>query len=270
MKKFTVDEQTNLKDFTDCVYPQGAFCLAALLRGKDVKVNGTRVGMNTPLFKGDVVVYYTTPKQEAKKSHEKVFEDENIYVADKYSGVSSEGLLSELKETGEFYAVHRLDRNTQGLIVFAKNREVCDALLTAFKERRVNKTYIALAKNNFKIKSATLVGYLKKDEKNSLVKVLGGEVKGSLKIITQYSVVEERGDIALLEIVLHTGRTHQIRAHMAYIGCPVLGDEKYGDGALNAKYGVKRQRLVSKKIKFNLSGEFGYLNNLNLVSSFTL
>lgn len=268
MRKFTVNFKTNLRDFTDCTFPQGSFCFARLLRGKDIKVNGTRVNKNTELFVGDEVVYYTTPSQEALESHYTVYEDENVYIADKLSGVSAEGLLNELSLRGEFYAVHRLDRNTQGLIVFAKNKTAEEELLSVFKERRTIKTYLALCKNNFKSESQTLTAYLLKDEKTATVKVYDREVRGAVKIITQYAVVDKRGDIALVRITLHTGRTHQIRAHTAHIGCPVLGDEKYGDRELNKKYGVKRQCLVSKTLAFCFTDKLSYLNGKNFVSSF--
>ena len=267
MKTFSVTEDTNLKDFTDSTYPQGSFCFSALLRGKDIKVNGTRTGKNMPLKKGDEVVYYTNAKQESKPSHSIVYEDENICIADKFSGVSSEGLYSELCLKGEFYAVHRLDRNTQGLIIYAKTKEAEDKLLSAFRDKGIEKIYIALCKNSFKEKSATLTAYLKKDETKSLVKVLAMPEKGAEKIITEYRVEKEMGDIALVKITLRTGKTHQIRAHMAHIGCPVLGDEKYGDEVLNAKYSAKRQRLVAKYLSFNLEGKLSYLNKLNFESS---
>lgn len=269
MKKFTVTRNCRLKEFTDAVYPQGAFCLARLLKNKDVKVNGARVKADIGLFSGDEVIYYTSPAQEAALSHTVVYEDENVLIADKLSGVTSEGLLSELCEEGEFYAVHRLDRNTSGLIVFAKTREAEAELLTAFRERKLQKTYLAVCKNRFKEKSATLTAYLLKDEKNSTVKVFDGEKAGAVKIVTEYRVIKSVGDTALLEVILHTGKTHQIRAHMAHIGCPVLGDEKYGDGILNKKYNSKRQRLVAKRLGFNFDGKLAYLNGRTFESAFS-
>ena len=260
MKTFFVSEDTNLKDFTDSVYPQGSFCFSALLKARDIKVNGVRVNKNTPVKHGDEVIYYTNAKQEDKPSHTVVYEDENVYIADKFSGVSSEGLFSELSSKGEFYAVHRLDRNTQGLIIYAKNRTAEEELNAAFKEKRIEKIYIALCKNSFKERQKTLTAYLIKDDGKSVVKILSSPEKGAEKIITEYSVEEDFGDIALVKIKLHTGKTHQIRAHMSSIGCPVLGDEKYGDGALNSKYSARRQRLIAKYLTFDLSGTLSYLN----------
>lgn len=268
MKKFTVTSDVNLKEFTDFTFPQGVFCLTQLLKQKDIKVNGVRVGTNVALFAGDEVIYYTTPKQESKESHYTVYQDENVYIADKLSGVTSEGLLSELCNRGVFYAVHRLDRNTQGLLIFAKTKSAEEELLAAFKDKKINKTYLALCKNNFKMQEATLTAYLQKDEKTSTVKVFDGERKNSVKIITGYKVLQRMNEIALVQITLHTGKTHQIRAHTAHIGCPVLGDEKYGDGVLNKKYSVKRQCLVAKCLSFNLDGELKYLNGKVFESRF--
>ncbi len=268
MKIFRVSNETNLKDFTDCVFPQGGFCLAALLRGKDIKVNGARVNKNVPLSCGDEVVYYTSPKQEAMPSHLTAYEDGNIYIADKFSGVSTEGLLSELSSRGEFYAVHRLDRNTRGLIVFAKNKSAEGELLRAFKERKVHKKYIALCENRFKKDADKMTAYLKKDEKNSLVKICPNACAGGVEIITEYRILKRSGDVALAEITLHTGRTHQIRAHFAYIGCPVLGDGKYGDSAFNKKYSLARQQLISKHLLLDVGGGLSYLNGRVFESCF--
>ena len=270
MKTFYVTCETNLKEFTDSVYPQGSFCFAALLRNKDIKVNGNRVNKNVSLNKGDEVIYYTALKQEQMPSHTKVYEDENIYIADKLSGVSSEGLLSELKERGEFYAVHRLDRNTEGLIAFAKNRQAEGELLSAFKQHTVQKTYIALCKNCFKQDRATLTAYLTKDEKRGEVKIFSSPKEGAVKIITEYEVLQKSGELAKVKITLHTGKTHQIRAHFAFIGCPVLGDSKYGDESLNKKYAAKRQRLIAKYLTFNSLNLLSHLNGKIFESNFEL
>ncbi len=267
MKEFTVNQKTSLKDFTDSVYPQGSFAYSRLIRDRDIRVNGVKTSKNIALNVGDKVAYYTSAKEEARKTHSVIFSDENVYIADKYSGVSSEGLLSELGEG--YYLVHRLDRNTAGAMVFAKNSESEAELLRAFREKRMQKTYLCLCKNCFKKKSEYLTAFLVKDERLSTVKIYNEQISGSARIETEYKVLKSCGDYALVEVALHTGKTHQIRAHMAYIGCPVLGDEKYGDEILNKKYGVKRQILVAKILRFNTEGCLKYLSGKSFESGFT-
>ena len=268
MKEFVADEATDLKTFTDGHFPQGSFAFAALLRAKDIKVNGVRVNKNVRLKAGDRVAYYTTPAQEQKASHRVIYADRSVVVCDKFSGVSTEGLLAELQGGGETFAVHRLDRNTEGVIVFARTRAAEEELLLAFRERAVQKTYLALCKDNFKSDAAVLTAYLKKDEARSRVEISDRPGDGYVKIVTQYKVLGRSGELALAQIELHTGKTHQIRAHMAHIGCPVLGDEKYGDGDLNKKYGARRQRLVSKYVSFELHGKLAYLSGRIFESAF--
>lgn len=271
MKTFSCSQPQSLRDFTDANFPQGSFCLARLLRARDVKVNGVRVNSNVTLNAGDVVTYYTTPKDENALTHTAIYEDDNIFIADKLSGVSSEGLCAELNERGTYFAVHRLDRNTAGLLVFAKNEMAKDVLLNAFKAHGVKKTYIAVCKDCFKKDSQTLTAFIKKDEKSALVKVYDKRCVGAQNIITEYTVLERRGGLALVEVRLHTGRTHQIRAHLAHIGCPLLGDNKYGDTALNRRYKLTRQCLVAKYLSFfALTGGLEYLNCFSAESTFNL
>ena len=276
MKTFLVTNDSNLKDFTDSVYPQGSFCFFALLKARDIKVNGVRTGKNMPVKRGDEVIYYTTAKQESKPSHTVVFEDENIYIADKFSGVSSEGLFFELSTKGAIYAVHRLDRNTVGLILFAKNAETEEEMKKAFKERTVTKIYRAVCKNCFKSDKGVLTGFLVKNAQSAQVKIFRTEKEAfgygePLPVRTGYRVLKTSGDRALVEVELFTGRTHQIRAHMSSVGCPVLGDTKYGDKLFNKKYSAARQQLVAKFIRFAFEGgALEYLDKKSFESSFDL
>lgn len=251
MKKFTATTSCTLRDFTDATYPQGSFYLSVLLRAGDVRVNGVKVKKNVPLKAGDEVTYYTTPKMEKKPSHRAIYADQRIFVADKLSGVSTEALACELG----LIPVHRLDRNTCGVLLFAGDEDAAQALKALFKGREVQKQYICICKNNFARPAADMTAYLFKDEKNSLVDISDVPKKCYVPIRTQYEVEEVSGDLARVKVTLHTGKTHQIRAHMAHIGCPVLGDEKYGDEALNARYGIKRQLLCSFRLAFSLGGK---------------
>ena len=267
MKTFTVKQNTTLKAFTDSTYPQGSFAFNSLIKKGDIRVNGVKQKADCPLTMGDIITFYTTKSQEEEPSHFTVYEDENVLVADKISGVSSEGLFCELSAVAP-YPVHRLDRNTSGLIVLAKNLAVQDTLVQAFRDKDVEKVYLCLAKNAFKKPSAQLSAYLSKDDKSALVRIYSAPNAGRVPIKTDYEVVKEYGDYALVKVILHTGKTHQIRAHLSFIGCPVLGDTKYGDFSLNKKYNVTRQVLVAKYLKFNLKGELAYLNSVRLESRF--
>lgn len=235
----------------------------ALINAKDAKINGARVKDDVVLMAGDVVTVFYEQKQMAKH-YNLVFIDDNVIAVDKFDNIETinskgDSLYDELKaEYGEIYAIHRLDRRTSGLVIFARNRVAENELLTAFKNRLLDKKYHAIVKGQFNSSHAILKNYCVKDAKNSIVKVIDKPTPNAVEIITEYKVIKTIGSNSLVEITLHTGRTHQIRAHMAYIGHQVIGDGKYG--VADRK---DRLRLASVSLKFDLPKDYklNYLNN---------
>lgn len=235
----------------------------ALINAKDAKINGARVKDDVVLTAGDVVTVFYEQKQMAKH-YNLVFIDDNVIAVDKFDNIETinskgDSLYDELKaEYGEIYAIHRLDRRTSGLVIFARNRVAENELLTAFKNRLLDKKYHAIVKGQFNSSHAILKNYCVKDAKNSIVKVIDKPTPNAVEIITEYKVIKTIGSNSLVEITLHTGRTHQIRAHMAYIGHQVIGDGKYG--VADRK---DRLKLASVSLKFDLPKDYklNYLNN---------
>ena len=203
-----------------------------LFKDKDVKVNGVRKTKTCPVKPKDKIeVYYQI---NDKPWCEPVFEDENVLIVNKRSGIEvvsedDRNLLDILKmEYVELYAVHRIDRNTEGLVIFAKNKTSEDALLKAFKERTIIKKYALKVKGKVNIGAIKPKMYLKKFSENS--KVLISEIKtsGYEEIVTKFNFIKALENETVLEAELVTGKTHQIRAHIAYFGYPIVGDGKYG------------------------------------------
>ncbi len=205
-----------------------------LFKDKDVKVNGVRKTKTCALHKGDMVEAYFIANNEPWC--ETVFEDDNILLVNKRAGieVTSEddrNLLDILKlEHKELYAVHRIDRNTEGLVVFAKNCVAESELLKAFKERTIIKKYALKVKGKAQVEAIKPKLYLKKLADASKVIVSEVKTSGYEEIVTRFNLVKHLGDETVLEAELVTGKTHQIRAHIAYYGYPIVGDGKYGVG----------------------------------------
>ncbi len=265
-----------LDKFLTNVYPNISYSyIQKLLRLKDIKVNNKRVNKIIEVNDGDEVVIYADEQKLSGKilTPNIVFEDDNIIVVDKPSGIETTSekyndlLLSVntyLNDKGQSAAAcHRLDRNTRGLVVFAKTNEVYGELTTAFKNRTIDKYYLALVYGKPSKSQEMLKAFLFKDAKKSKVLISDTKKPHYEPIETWYKVVKSEGDTSLLEVKLITGKTHQIRAHLAHVGLPLVGDGKYGKNSANKSLRADGQALVAYKIKFNFvpSQKLYYLNN---------
>ena len=268
------------------------------IRLKKIKVNRKRAEAGTMLSEGDVVQCFLAEsffeKSEAsngsllkiKPRLSIVYEDENIILLNKRPGVSVHEdeygaqntlithLIAYLYQKGEYNPdaeqsftpalCNRIDRNTGGIVIAAKTAEALRVLNEKIKLREIDKFYLAAVHGVPEKKEATLTGYLLKDEKTNTVKVFDkNPPKAAKNIITKYKVIAKKADSALIEVELLTGRTHQIRAHMAHIGHPLVGDGKYGVNKADRHRGYKYQALYSYKLRFNFVGEPTVLEYLN-------
>lgn len=242
------------------------------LRKKDIRVNDVKVSENVTVYEGDNVKIYIVDDllfgKEIKLDI--VYEDDNILAVNKPKEIEvvGEKSLTELvqKEYGlSAMPCHRLDRNTSGLVLFAKNQTALEILLEKFEKHEIVKYYKCKVYGLFKKKHDILDAYLFKDNKKSIVYVSDEKKQGYRPIKTEYTVLEENkeGNYSILEVILHTGRTHQIRAHLAHIGHPIIGDGKYGINEVNKSFGENTQNLVAYKIKFEFKTDSGMLEYLN-------
>lgn len=268
------------------------------IRIKRIKVNGKRAEISTILKIGDKVDMYINDeffeKPEtrydftgASKSIDIIYEDENIVLLNKKPGLLChpddkeyvDTLITRLKrylyDKGEFLPdnensftpalVNRIDRNTGGIVIAAKNAESLRILNAQMKIRNLKKFYLCVVHGILEKDNGLLEGYLTKDEKKNLVKVTKKHIDGSKEIKTKYKALSRdfENDLTLVEVQLLTGRTHQIRAHFASIGHPLLGDGKYGTNKLNKEFGYKKQFLYSYKLIFDFDDDAGILEYLN-------
>ena len=242
------------------------------LRKKDIRVNDVKVNENVSVHTGDSIKVYITDDILLGTSIEveKVFEDTNILVVNKPAVIEVTGDQSLTALLAQIYGFdimpcHRLDRNTSGLTLFAKNEQSQNILFEKFKKHEIEKHYLCRVYGIPKEKHKILTAFLFKDNKKSIVYISDSPKKGYQNIITEYTVVSTNSfdNTSILEVILHTGRTHQIRAHLSHIGYPIIGDGKYGINEINKEFKCKTQNLCSYKIKFNFktdSGNLAYLN----------
>ena len=271
------------------------------IRTKKIKVNRKRAENNTVLQEGDVIQCFLAEEFFGKLDEtgdvslsldkiqpklDIVYEDENIMLLNKRPGVSVHEdedskvntliahVQAYLYQKGEYNPkdeqsfapalCNRIDRNTGGIVIAAKTAEALRVMNEKIKLREIDKYYLAAVHGIPKKKEDTLTGYLLKDEKLNKVRVFDSNPpRGAKNIITKYKVVATRGSDALIEVELLTGRTHQIRAHMAHIGHPLVGDGKYGVNKGDKAQGYKFQALYSYKLRFSFKGEETVLEYLN-------
>ena len=303
MKKFIINENDSgqrIDKFITKALPElPKSMMYRLIRKKDIKINGKRCEISSRLVSGDVVTVYVKDEVSAEKKHdmsfldspadiEIIYEDKNIIIVNKPAGLDSHSNGSPMTDTmidrinkylydkGEYSPesessfapalCSRLDRNTSGLITAAKTAAALRELNEAIRSGKVHKIYRCITAVPLPKNEDIITAYHQKDESRNTVKIADQPTEGFKQIKTGYRVISSKPPLSLVEVTLYTGRTHQIRAHLAHIGAPVLGDGKYGITAVNKRYGVFRQALCAYSLKFEFeeASEFFYLNSLEI------
>ena len=270
--------------------------LQKYIRLKRIKVNGKGSKRDTRLCVGDILQLYINDEFFDKPTEENLFlsvfrpqlnlvyEDENLLLVDKRPGMvvhadetekvntlinHIQAYLYQKKEWNPKWEnafapalCNRIDRNTGGIVIAAKNAETLRIINEKIKNHELDKSYLCVTVGRPRPAEGRVEGFLRKDEAKKEVTFFDHPISGGKTAVTLYRTLESRGELSLVECRLLTGRTHQIRVSMAHLGCPLLGDGKYGRGDVNRRYGETRQALYSYKLRFAFSSPAGLLDYL--------
>lgn len=287
------DADQRLDKFLQKTFPSlPSSAMYKYIRKKRIKINHKRAEISTRLQEGDKVELYIgddfltqTPKDTSYQTLQYnlsiAYEDEHILMIEKPFGLvvhedaneQTHTLINYIKaylyqkreyrpeEEHSFTPAlcNRIDRNTGGLVIAAKTAEGLRVMNQKIKDKEIEKKYLCILQGIPQKKEGTLIGYLTKDCDKNKVTVQSEPSEGAKKAVTKYQILEEKENCSLAEITLITGRTHQIRAHMASIGHPLLGDVKYGGKRMQDAY----QALYSYRLTFRFTTPAGKLDHLN-------
>lgn len=235
------------------------------LRENKIKLNGKKQPLSTRVQNGDIVRLFLNDdvlEKRALPAAMLVYEDDDILVVNKPAGVEVDGsaddtllkrvcaTLAERGGASQAVLCHRLDAGTSGLVLLARNAAAEQFLTEAIRQRQIQKRYLCVTFGRPQPPAALLHDYLSKDAERGVVRILSAPAPGAKEILTGYETLAVNGRLALLQVDLITGRTHQIRAHLAHIGCPILGDSKYGNNAANRELHFKYQALCAWELRF--------------------
>ena len=282
LKQMTVPPDAEGRKLNDCLrimlpgLPESV--IRKVFASRDIRLDNIRSGADTPVHAGQKVTVYlpdsSFAERELRPPLEIVYEDESVLLVNKQAGISvekdshggttltdlcSQHVAGQNPGSAAPSACHRLDNKTCGLCLFAKTPEALDILQDAFRRRTVEKYYICLVRGIMKPPSAVCSAYLLKDSLHARVRISDHELPGYHPILTGYETLSS-GPVSRLRVHLITGRTHQIRAHLAALGHPVLGDDLYGDRDFNRQQKTRSLKLCAVSLKLDTEGRLPALD----------